>query len=463
MEQEKQLNYLGTAPVSKLLAKFAVPGIISMVVNSLYNIVDQIFIGQGVGYLGNAATSIVFPITVITMAFSVLFADGTTAYFSLKMGEKDIEGARKGVGTGLSFLLFFAIFFLIFDSLALKPLLGLFGCTEDVLPYALEYGRWIVIGFPFVVMGIGLNGLSRADGSPRYSMVAMLIGAAINCVLDPVFIFVFKWGVRGAALATIAGQIFTFIMMILYLPRFKSFKLTKDCFGLRLGLGRKLASLGISSFITQVASSIVIAVSNNQIVHYGALTKFGTDIPLAAFGIVMKVNQIIISVLVGFSIGAQPILGFNYGARQYDRVKKTYLTTITATIIVAVIGGIIFQLFPQAIVNIFGSESDLYNEFAVKCFRTFLLLIPLAGLIIPTGGFFQAIGKPTKSAILSLSRQILFMVPCFFILPLFFGLDGVLYTGPACDALAFTLSLIFVLFEIRNLNKLSQQQSPLQQ
>ena len=458
MEQQKQ-NPLGTAPIAKLLVKFAIPSVISLVVNSLYNIVDQIFIGQGVGYLGNAATSIVFPITVITMAFAVLFGDGTAAYFSLKMGENDLDGAKKGVGTGLSFLIVVALFFLIADSIFLKPLLGLFGCTPDVLPYAIEYGRYIILGFPFVVMGIGLNGLARADGSPRYSMIAMLIGAAINCVLDPLFIFTFQWGVRGAAIATIAGQIFTFVMMILYLPRFKSFKVTKEMFGLRLSIGRRLAALGISSFITQVAGSIIIAVSNNQIVTYGGLSKYGTDIPLAAFGIVMKVNQIIISVLVGIGVGAQPILGFNYGAKNYARVKKTYLTAITAAIILSIIGGFVFQFFPQSIVNIFGNESDLYNEFAVKCFRTFLMLVPLAGLIVPTGSFFQAIGKPTKSAILSLSRQILFMLPCFIILPIFFKLDGVLYTGPVSDFLAFILALIFILVEMKGMNRLIKQQT----
>lgn len=454
MEQEQQINTLGTAPIPKLLAKFAIPGVISMVVNSLYNIVDQIFIGQGVGYLGNAATSIVFPITVVTMAFALLFGDGTSAYFSLKMGEKDLEGAKKGVGTGLSFLMVVAVFFLVADLVFLKPLLRLFGCTPDVLPYAIEYGRFIILGFPFVVMGIGLNGLARADGSPRYSMIAMLIGAAINCVLDPLFIFVFNWGVRGAAIATIAGQIFTFVMMIFYLPRFKSFRITKDIFGLRLNIGRKLAALGISSFITQVAGSIIIAVSNNQIVTYGGLSKYGTDIPLAAFGIVMKVNQIIISVLVGISVGAQPLLGFNYGAKNYGRVRKTYFTAITVAIIVSFIGGIVFQFFPQSIVNIFGNESALYNEFAVKSFRIFLLMLPLAGLIIPTGGFFQAIGKPTKSAILSLSRQIIFMLPCYIILPIFFGLDGILYTGPVSDSLAFILALIFIIYEMRSMSKL---------
>ena len=454
MEQEQQINTLGTAPIPKLLAKFAIPSVISMVVNSLYNIVDQIFIGQGVGYLGNAATSIVFPITVVTMAFALLFGDGTAAYFSLKMGEKDIESAKKGVGTGLSFLIVVAVFFLVADLIFLKPLLRLFGCTPDVLPYAIEYGRYIILGFPFVVMGIGLDGLARADGSPRYSMIAMLIGAAINCVLDPLFIFVFHWGVRGAAIATIAGQIFTFVMMILYLPRFKSFRITKSIFGLRLNIGRKLAALGVSSFITQVAGSVIIAVSNNQIVTYGGLSKFGTDIPLAAFGIVMKVNQIIISVLVGIGVGAQPILGFNYGAKNYGRVRKTYFTAITIAIIVSVIGGIVFQFFPQSIVNIFGNESALYNEFAVKSFRTFLLLVPLAGLIVPTGSFFQAIGKPTKSAILSLSRQIIFMLPGYLILPIFFGLDGVLYTGPVSDALAFILALIFIIYEMKGISKL---------
>lgn len=463
MEQEKQSNYLAASPIPKLLAKFAIPSVISLVVNSLYNIVDQIFIGQGVGYLGNAATSIVFPITVITMAFAVLFGDGTAAYLSLKLGEKDVEGAKKGVGTGLTFLIVVSIVFLVVDLVFLKPLLNLFGCTPDVMPYAIEYGRYIIIGFPFVVMGIGLNGLARADGSPRYSMIAMLIGAAINCVMDPILIFKFNMGMTGAAIATIAGQIFTFVMMVLYLPRFKSFKIEKSMFGLRLGLGRRLAALGVSSFITQVASSIIIAVSNNQIVTYGGLSKYGTDIPLAAFGIVMKVNQIIISVLVGIGVGAQPILGYNYGAKHYDRVKKTYFTAITVAIIVAIIGGIIFQFFPQSIINIFGNESELYNEFAVKSFRIFLMLIPLAGLIIPTGSFFQAIGKPTKAAIQSLARQILFMLPCFLFLPRVLGLDGVLWTGPVSDLLGFALSLVLITTEMHGINKMirEQKESPL--
>lgn len=455
MEQaiSEQKSPFATEPIGRLIAKFAIPCVISLLVNSLYNIVDQIFIGWGVGYLGNGATNVVFPITIIALALSLMIGDGGAAYLSLKLGEGNIEQAKKGVGNAVTMVTVVSIVLLVVFLIWIDPILTLFGATDVLRPYALEYGTVIGIGLPFMMIPAALNSMIRADGSPKYAMFSMALGAVINTVFDPIFIFVFHMGVRGAAIATVMGQVATFLVSVFYLFRFKTFRFDTSALRLHWKTCKKVLSLGVSSFITQIAITIVMALSNNLLAKYGADSIYGSEIPLTAMGIVMKVNQILISILVGISTGAQPIIGFNYGSKNLTRVRKAFDIALVASEIVAVIAFLIFQFAPMRVVSLFGSEEGLYNEFAVMSFRIFLLLCPLTGFQTVAAIYLQAIGKPAKSALLSLSRQIIFFVPAAVILPVFMGVKGVLWTGPVADGLAFVLSLALIVYERKQLKK----------
>lgn len=442
-----------TEPIGRLIAKFAIPCVISLLVNSLYNIVDQIFIGWGVGYLGNGATNVVFPITIIALALSLMIGDGGAAYLSLKLGEGDVESAKKGVGNAVAMVTIVSIVLLVVFLVFIDPILTLFGATDVLRSYALEYGYVIGIGLPFMMIPAAVNSMIRADGSPKYAMFSMALGAVINTILDPVFIFIFQMGVRGAAIATVIGQVATFLVSLAYLFRFKTFRLSRASLRLHGKTCKKVLSLGISSFITQIAITIVMALTNNLLADYGADSIYGSEIPLTAMGIVMKVNQILISILVGISTGAQPIIGFNYGAKNFTRVKKAFDIALVASEVVAILAFLIFQFAPMSVVSLFGSEEGLYNEFAVMSFRIFLLLCPLTGFQTVAAIYLQAIGKPAESALLSLSRQIIFFVPTAVILPMFMGVTGVLWTGPVADGLAFVLALVLIVYERKQLKK----------
>ncbi|MCD8036262.1 MAG: MATE family efflux transporter [Clostridiales bacterium] len=437
-------NPLGTERISKLILTFSIPSIISMVVNALYNIVDQIFIGQGVGYIGNSATNVILPITIIVIALAMLVGDGASAYLSLKLGQAEPDAAAKGVGNAVSMTIIIGIVLCILFQIFLRPLCLLFGATEDILPYAIDYGHIIVWGVLFAAIDSSLAGMIRADGSPRYSMAGLLIGCITNIILDPIFIFVFNWGVKGAALATILGQIFNAIFYLAYLRRFKSIRINKDCFIISKKVIAKVCSLGVSSFITEIALVLVMAVTNNVFVVYGAKSIYGSDIPLTTIGITMKVNQILTAVIMGMATGAQPIFGYNYGCNQVNRVKQTYKIVFIVSTIVLVFAFLIFQFAPMCIVSLFGSESDLYNEFAVKCFRIFLLACPINGCQMVSGVFFQAIGKPKQATALSLTRQIIFLLPATLLLPIAMGVEGVLWAGPLADVLAFVVAVILL-------------------
>ena len=437
-----------TEPIGRLIVKFAVPCVISLLVNLLYNIVDQIFIGWGVGYLGNGATNVVFPITIIALALSMMIGDGGAAYLSLKLGEGDVASAKKGVGNAIVMVPAVSIVLLVVFLIFIDPILTLFGATEALRPYALEYGYIIGIGLPFTMIPTALNSMIRADGSPKYAMFSMVLGAVINTVFDPIFIFVLHMGVQGAAIATVMGQVASFVVSIIYITRFKTFHFDKVMFRLKRRVCQNILTLGISSFITQIAITIVMALTNNLLAAYGAASVYGPEIPLTAMGIVMKVNQILISILVGIATGAQ---GYNYGAKNFERVKKAFDIALVASEIVSVIAFLVFQFAPMSVVSVFGSEKGLYNEFAVMSFRIFLMLCPLTGFQTVAAIYLQAIGKPVKSAILSLSRQIIFFVPTIIILPLFLGVTGVLWTGPVADGLAFVLALGLILYERKQL------------
>ena len=446
MEQE---NILGKEKIGKLIRKFSVPCIISMLVNSLYNIVDQIFIGQGVGYLGNGATNVVFPLVMIALAFSLMFGDGSSAYLSLKLGEKKKKDAEIGVANGILLSTIVSIVFCIITLIFLPQFLKLFGCTENLKDYATTYGTIIAIGFPFAMIGTTLNSIIRADGSPKYSMLNMIAGAILNTILDPIFIFVFNMGVAGAAIATVISQMLTFILNIVYIRKFKTITLSKECFKLRANVCKKVATLGISSFITQMSFVCVMTVENNLLGKYGAESKYGAEIPITVIGIVMKINQILNSIIIGIAVGSQPILGYNYGAKKFDRVKETLKIVLGSSILISTIAFILFQTIPDKLILIFGSGDSNYMDFACLAFRTYLLLCICNGVQIPSGIFFQAIGKSTKSAILSISRQIAILIPAMIILSYTHGIIGILSAGPVADGLAFILAVIFLIREYK--------------
>lgn len=450
---EKEENILGYEKIGKLIRKFSIPCIVSMLVNSLYNIVDQIFIGQGVGYLGNGATNIVFPLAITALALALMLGDGSSAYLSLKLGEKKKDEATKGVGNGIALSIIISIIFTAITLLFLPQLLNIFGCTDALRDLATSYGRIIAVGLPFMIIGTTLNSIIRADGSPKYAMTSMVTGAVLNIILDPILIFVFKMGVEGAAIATIFSQFVTFILNILYIKKFKSITLSKEMFKLKFSVSRKVATLGISSFITQMSFVFVMAVENNLLGKYGAESKFGPEIPITVLGIVMKVSQILNSIIIGITVGAQPIFGYNYGARRFDRVKDTLKLVLRTSVLISAVAFILFQTIPDKLISIFGSGDELYMEFACLTFRTYLLLCICNGIQIPAGIFFQAIGKSVKSAILSLSRQMAFLIPAMIILSSIFGLMGVLYSGPVADGIAFVLAVTLLILEVKHLGK----------
>ena len=435
MEKEipESQSPFASEPIGRLIVKFAVPSVIALLVNSLYNIVDQIFIGWGVGYLGNGATNIVFPITIIALALSMMIGNGGASYLSLKLGEGKTSLAQKGVGNAVTLVTVVSIILDVVFIVFINPILTLFGATDILRPFALDYGYIIGIGLPFMMISASINSMIRADGSPKYAMFSMIIGAVLNVILDPVLIFIFDMGVKGAAIATVIGQVASFIVSVVYMPRFKTVHPDSSSFIPNAKTCANIVTFGLSSFITQFAITIVMALTNNLLAAYGAESVYGAEIPLTATGIVMKVNQIMIAILLGIATGAQPIIGFNYG--------------------VSIIAFLIFQFAPMSVVSLFGSEEGLYNEFAVMAFRIFLLLCPLTGFQTITAVYLQAVGKPVKSAILSLARQIIFFVPAALILPKFMGVTGVLWTGPVADGLAFILSLILLIYERNHLKK----------
>lgn len=444
-------NELATAPVGQLVVKFAVPSVISLVVTQLYNIIDQIFIGNGVGYLGNGATNVVFPITVVAHGLAMLLGCGCAAFLNLRLGEGHQKDAEKGVGNSLSLLVLLAIILPIICYIFVTPLVQLFGATETILPYALDYGKVIILGFPFVILYTGLNQIIRADGSPKLAMVSMLSGAILNVILDYLFIFPLQMGVKGAAIATIIGQAVSFVIALFGIFRLNHVKLTAECFKLEGRIVIDVCTIGASSFIVQAAIVLFTAVMNNVLVKYGSLTKYGPDIPISAMGIVMKVNAILINIIVGISIGGQPLISYSYGAKNFKRVKQAFQTVLLSCVTVGVIAFIIFEFFPTQLSGLFGNEGELYTEFAVKCFRILLCLCIFNAAQQCSGIFMQSIGKPGLSMFLSLTRQVIFLIPAVLILSSAFQLDGALWACPVADALAFIIAAVFMKREVKKM------------
>ena len=444
-------NPLGTQPLPKLLRSFAIPSILAMLVSSLYNIVDQIFIGQGVGYLGNAATNVSYPLTTICLAIALLIGVGSAACFNLNLGAGRPEQARRVVAAAVSMMGVLGLLYMSLVLLLLSRLLRLFGATDSVLPYALQYAGITAVGMPLLIFTNGISNLARADGSPRYSMLCMLLGAVINTILDPVFIFVCHWGVAGAAWATVLGQAASCLMALAYLPRFRNIRLQAEDFLPRPALWRRIASLGLSNSINQVAITFVQIVLNNSLTYYGALSLYGSEIPLATSGIVIKINAILLAIIIGISQGTQPIISFNYGAGKYDRVRRIYLLAVTVSLAISAVGFAAFQLFPRQIVSLFGTGDHLYFEFAVKFMRTYLFMVVVNCVQLLSSNFFAAIGKPLRGLLLALTRQVFFLVPLLLILPRIWGLEGLLYAAPVADFIAFVTSAAVMRTELRRL------------
>lgn len=454
MNEIKTENPLGYEKLPKLLKGYAIPSIVAMLVSSLYNIVDQIFIGQGVGYLGNAATNVAYPLTTICLSISLLIGVGSAARFSLALGAKQKEKAELTVGNAISMMFLLGTLYFIFIELFLSPLLTLFGATPDIMPYAKSYTSITAIGMPLLIVTNGMSNLARADGSPKFSMTSMLVGAIINTILDPIFIFVFDMGMAGAALATVIGQLVSFIMAVSYIRRFKHIELKKEHFKLKKSECIRIASLGMSNSLNQLAITLVQIVLNNSLTYYGALSIYGSGIPLACSGIVMKTNSLLLSIVIGISQGAQPIISFNYGAKKYDRVRAMYKLIASCSLVVSLIGFVAFQFFPKQVVSLFGTGDELYFEFAVKFMRIFLFMIFINGIQLISSNFFAATGKAIKGVFLSLSRQVLFLIPLILILPIFFGIDGILFAAPIADALAFLLTVIMIRKELNHMKVL---------
>lgn len=445
-------NQLGKQKISKLLMSFAIPSIISMLVSSLYNIVDQIFIGQGVGYLGNAATNVAFPLTTISLAISLMIGIGSASRFSLNMGAKQPEKALRVVGNSLLLTLGSSILYVILVFSFLSPLLKVFGATDTIMPYALDYTTITMWGVPFLIFTNVLSNLIRADGSPTYSMACMVLGAIINTILDPIMIFVLHKGVAGAAIATVVGQIASFILAARYLKCFRMVKLSVSDIRFSIHESLETAAIGMSACFNQLALLVVQIVVNNSLTYYGGLSEYGADIPLAASGVVMKVNAILLAIIIGISQGMQPIIGFNYGAQEYERVKETFKLAIGANFVISIIGWLLFQLWPQGVLSLFGSGDALYFSFAILFMRIYLMMACVNGVQMLSSSFFSAIGKPVKGMFLSLTRQVLFLVPLVLILPRFMGLSGILYAAPIADFVAFVISASLVIYSLAHLS-----------
>ena len=450
-------NPLGYEKISKLLKNFAVPSIVASLVGSIYNIVDQIFIGQGVGYLGNAATNVAYPFSTICLAIALLVGIGSASRVSLCLGRKEPKAAAKAAGNGIVLMGIFGIIYLLVGETFLSLLLKAFGATTDVFPYAKQYASITLIGMPFLIVTNGMSNLIRADGKPKYSMVCMVVGAIINTILDPIFIFVCDWGIAGAAWATVIGQIFSFILALRYLWRFQTIHFEKESFLLDIKESMKICSMGISSSSNQIAVTVIQIIQYNSLTYYGALTKYGTDIPLAACGIVMKTNAIILAIVVGISQGTQPIIGFNYGAEKYERVRKSYLLALGTATVLSGIAFFCFQVFPRQIISVFGSGSELYFQFSERYFRIYMFLTLINGIQPVTSNFFNSIGKSQLGVFMSLTRQILFLLPLIVIFPLFMGIDGVMYAGPIADAAAAIVCGYFMVRELKELSVMDKK------
>ena len=446
----------GTESIPKLLVSLAVPAIIANLVNALYNIVDQIFIGQKIGFLGNAATNVAFPLTTICLAIGLMTGVGAATNFNLELGRKRPKRAKSVAGTAVTMLLLGGIILCILINIFLRPMLTAFGATNQIFDYAIEYTQITSLGIPFLLFAIGANPLVRADGNAFYSMLAIVVGSLVNTILDPLFMFGFDMGMDGAAWATVIGQFVSAIMLALYFFRFKSVKFELRDFKIRIREIGILFALGTSPFIFQCSALIIQIVTNNLLKIYGAKSIYGSEIPIAVAGIVMKINVIFIAIVLGLTQGAQPIAGYNYGARKYTRVREILNLTLKAAFVISIVAFAIFQIFPVQIISVFGSGSELYFKYGTKYMRIFLFFIFLNGIQGAITLFLTSIGRAFQGAVLSLVRQIISLLPLLIILPYFMGVDGIMFAFPIADLVAFIVSVIILKKEMKKIPKLDE-------
>lgn len=446
--------------IGRLLLEFSLPCVMGLLISAFYNIVDQIFIGNSeLGYLGNAATGISFPVICIANAFAWCVGDGAASFLSICAGRKDTERAHKCVGTGITVAFLISVVLAVVCLVTATPLMKLFGASEQTLDLAVTYFRIIAAFFPFYLLLNVMNSMIRSDGSPAYAMVAMAAGAVINIILDPVFIFVLKWGIAGAAWATAIGQVVSFVLCGVYFFKPKSFRLTRSSFVPDGGILRNLIGLGAATFITQISIVTVTLVCNMTLAKYGAISPYGQDIPISVFSVQTKVYTIVNSIVTGIALGGQPILGYNYGARKTHRVRQTYRIILIATLITGAVATLIFQLWPQAVVGLFGKGNAVYQDFAVKTFRIYLSLVTVTCLIKMTAVFFQSIGKSVYAVVASVARDMVCFTPLALILPAVLersrpgsGVLGVLYAAPVADVVAVVVIVAMTLRFFRSLD-----------
>ena len=442
-------NALGEEKINRLLMQFAIPSIISMLVGSLYNIVDQFFIGQSIGELGNAATNISFPLSISCIAIGLLFGIGGSSSFNLSMGKGEKDKAVYYMGNALVMLFSCGLVLCLFTQLFLKQLMQFFGSPDDVLQYAMTYTRIVSFGFPFVIFATGGGHLIRADGSPRMTMACNLSGAIINTILDALFVFGFKMGMAGAALATVIGQVISASLAFSYLRHCKSVTIQKEHLKVQKEYVLRIMSLGAAPCSNQLSMMIVQIVMNKSLKYYGNLSQYGEAIPIACAGIITKVNQVFMSFVIGISQGLQPLVSFNYGAAKYERVKRAYKRAVFCGFLLSFVAFLLFQLVPRQIIAIFGKGSDAYFRFAINYFRIYLFFTFLNFLQPISSNFFTAIGKPKRGMFLALTRQIILLLPLILIFPLFAGIDGIMYAGPVADGTAGAIAAFMVFKELR--------------
>lgn len=460
---EEQNSYLITEKVGRLMKKYAVPCVISLLVGALYNIVDQIFIANAsyLGSYGNAANTVVFPLTVIALGIAVMIGDGCCAFVSISLGEKRSDNAARSVGNSVVLCIVTSAVLTAVYLIFADPILTFFGGNVNAETFELskEYFFWIALGIPFYMFGQAMNPIIRADGSPKFAMVSTLIGAVLNIILDPIFIFIFKWGMMGAAVATVIGQIATALLSLWYLCHAKIIKPTLSALKIDGKTVGRTLSLGLCSFLAQISLVAAMAAINNMIRKYGALDPVFSQeqfaqIPMAVVGIVMKFFQIVISIVIGMAAGCIPIVGYNMGAQQSGRVKKLLTLLLTAEACIGAVALVIVELFPNLLIQIFGAanESVYYTDFAVKAFRTYLCMLVLACINKAAFIFLQAMGKAVESTMLSMVREIVFGVGFALLLPIFFGLDGVLYSMPVSDVLTAVISAVIIIRTYKQLS-----------
>ena len=456
-------QFLGTERIGKLMRQYAVPCIISLLVGALYNIVDQIFIANAsyLGSYGNAANTVVFPLTVVALAIAVMVGDGCCAFVSMALGRNEVDKAKRSVGNAVVLILAASIALTAVYLIFANAIIAMFGGTvnEETFHHSQEYFFYITLGIPFYMFGQAMNPIIRADGNPKFAMVSTLAGAIINIILDPIFIFIFQWGMMGAAVATVIGQVVTAILAVWYLLHMRIIKPARGDYALRGSVCGRMLMLGITSFLSQISLVAAMAAINNMLRKYGALDEiFGQEqyaqIPMAVVGIVMKFFQIVISIVVGMAAGCIPVVGYNMGAEKKLRVRKLFTKLLIAEALVGAVALVLAEVFPRQLIDIFGAanESSYYTDFAVKAFRTYLCMMVLACVNKACFIFLQAVGKALASTMLSMFREVVFGVGFALLLPVFFGLDGVLYSMPVSDILTFIISVVIIVKTYRELN-----------